>query len=114
MSVTALVSHVLMWPYVASPAVASSHHEVTAVRRLGVSNTNGIGVGLKLAVGSRVVVGTPEGADTGTVVGAGVAVGTGVGSSIGTFVGAHVGEWEPPLPENIPSMLTPARFQHST
>ena len=64
MSVTALVSHVLMWPYVASPAVASSHHAVTAVRKLDVPNRNAVGkgVGLKLAVGRGVVVGTPVGA----------------------------------------------------
>ena len=37
-SVTALVSHVLMWPYVLVAVVASLHHAVTAVRRLAVSN----------------------------------------------------------------------------
>ena len=36
-SVTALVSHVLMWPYVLVAVVESSHHAVTAVRRLAVS-----------------------------------------------------------------------------
>ena len=38
MSVTWLVSHVLMWPYVLAAAAASLHHAVTAVRRLAVSN----------------------------------------------------------------------------
>ena len=45
MSVTALVSHVLMWPYVLAAVVASSHHAVTAVWRLAVSKTKGVGVG---------------------------------------------------------------------
>ena len=67
MSVTAPVSHVLMWPYVASPAVAAVHRAVTAVRKLNVPNRNGVGkgVGLKLAVGPGVVVGTPVGAQVG-------------------------------------------------
>ena len=103
MSVTRLVSHVLMWPYVLAAVVGSLHHAVTAVRRLAVLNTNGVGA--NVAVGAS--VGT-------SVVGAGVVVGTGVGSSVGTSVGAHVGEWEPPLPSNIASVLTPVRSQHST
>jgi hypothetical protein len=38
MSVTPLVSHVEMWPYVASVVVESSHHAVRAVRRVAVVN----------------------------------------------------------------------------
>ena len=104
MSVARLVSHVLMWPYVLAAAAASLHHAVTAVRRVAVLNTNGVGA--NVAVGACV--------GTGVVVGASVVVGTGVGSGVGTPVGAHVGEWEPPLPSNIPSVLTPVRSQHST
>ena len=104
MSVTRLVSHVLMWPYVLAAAATSLHHANTAARRVAVLNTNG--------VGANVEVGASVG--TSVVVGAGVVVGTGVGSSVGTSVGAHVGEWEPPLPSNIASVLTPVRSQHST
>ena len=96
MSATRLVSHVLMWPYVLAAAAASLHHAVTAVRRLAMLNTNGVGA--NVAVGASV--------GTSVVVGAGVVV--------GTSVGAHVGEWEPPLPSNIASVLTPVRSQHST
>tara|TARA_B100000683_G_scaffold136313_1_gene133069 strand:- start:43 stop:312 length:270 start_codon:yes stop_codon:yes gene_type:complete len=57
MSVTPPVSHVEMWPYVASAAVASASHAVTAVRM--VVSSKGA------AVGKAVV-------DVGSAVGAGV------------------------------------------
>jgi len=61
MSVTPPVSHVEMWPYVVSAAVASASHAVTAVRMV-VSSKGGAAVGsadpretLGLAVGAEEV-----------------------------------------------------------
>merc|ERR1739841_226659 len=45
MSVTSDVSHVEMWPYVASAAVASASHAVTAVRILSSPNAPSKDVG---------------------------------------------------------------------
>ena len=79
MSVTPLVSHVEMWPYVASAVVELSHHAVTAVRRVAVTNLKFVGED----VGAGVIVGTGVGAFVG-------AVGTGVGLFVGEPVGAGV------------------------
>ena len=48
MSVTPLVSHVEMWPYVASAVVESSHHAVRAVRSVAVVNADGLSVGVSV------------------------------------------------------------------
>ena len=82
MSVTWLVSHVLIAPYVASAAALSAHHAATALRRLAVLNGRN-------AVGACVDVGPGDGAC--------VAVGTAVGANDGVQVGEHVGLRVPPL-----------------
>ena len=86
MSVTPPVSHVEMWPYVASAAVASESHAVTAVRMV-VSSKGGTAVGtadpcetLGLAVGAE-DVGAPA-----PIVGLYDGCGT-VSPGIGDFVG---------------------------
>ena len=61
MSVTPDVSHVEMWPYVASAAVASASHAATAVLML-------LSVMTLFAVGSG--AGTDVGTDVGTADGA--------------------------------------------
>ena len=61
MSVTLDVSHVEMWPYVASAAVASASHAVTAVRMVVSSMTLFmVGRGAGTDVGTD--VGTADGA----------------------------------------------------
>ena len=66
MSVTPPVSHVEMWPYVASADALFESHAATAVR---------------MVVSSAI---------SGATVGAGVAVGSDVGASVGAGVGASV------------------------
>ena len=66
MSVTALVFHVEIWPYVASAVVESSHQSVTAVRRVAVVNAVARRVVCSRAT-SRVFVAIPADAITLTV-----------------------------------------------
>jgi hypothetical protein len=78
-SVTALVSHVEMWPYVASAAVASASHAVTAVRMVVSSAT-------KMGTFDGAIVGAEDGREVGTAV-VGMDDGTGLGSEDGTAEG---------------------------
>ena len=69
MSVTPPVSHVEMWPYVASAAVASENHAVTAVRMVVSSATSGVTVRRGETVGFIVIDGVAVGAAVGATVG---------------------------------------------
>ena len=77
MSVTPPVSHVEMWPYVASAAVASESHSLTAVLMV-------FWVMTLLMVGCGVGRGEDVGADVGVVDGSGVGGGESVGRGVGT------------------------------
>ena len=79
MSVTPPVSHVEMWPYVASAAVASASHAVTAVRMVVSSAT-------KMGTFDGAIVGAEDGREVGTAV-VGMDDGTGLGSEDGTAEG---------------------------
>ena len=79
MSVTPDVSHVEMWPYVASAAVASASHAVTAVRMVVSSAT-------KMGTFDGAIVGAEDGREVGTAV-VGMDDGTGLGSEDGTAEG---------------------------
>ena len=81
MSVTPDVSHVEMWPYIASAAVAFEVHAATAVLIVVSSATKGVAVGAAV-VGAGVAVGSD--------VGAGVGAGVDVGANVGECVGAGV------------------------
>ena len=79
MSVTPPVSHVEMCPYVASAAVASASHAVTAVRMVVSSAT-------KMGTFDGAIVGAEDGREVGTAV-VGMDDGTGLGSEDGTAEG---------------------------
>ena len=79
MSITPEVSHLEMWPYVASAAVASASHAVTAVRMVVSSAT-------KMGTFDGAIVGAEEGREVGTAV-VGMDDGTGLGSEDGTAEG---------------------------
>ena len=79
MSVTSPVFHVEMWPYVASAAVASASHAVTAVRMVVSSAT-------KMGTFDGAIVGAEDGREVGTAV-VGMDEGTGLGSEDGTAEG---------------------------
>jgi len=119
MSVPHPVSHVEMWPYVASAAARSASHAATAVLIVLSSATRGITVGAGVAVGAGVIVGAGEGAQApstcvtpqssivGLAVGAGdpretlglavrgITVGVGVAVGAGVIVGAGEGAQAP-------------------
>ena len=103
MSVTLPVSHVEMWPYVASAAVASEIHALTAVLMLlsvmtlftdgrCVGFGTGRGVGAGAAPLDVATVGRGDGFDVGRGVGSDVSldVGRSVGFGTGRGVGADV------------------------
>ena len=79
MSVTPPVAHVEMWPYVASAALWSANHAVTAVRMVVSSAT-------KMGTFDGAIVGAEEGREVGTAV-VGMDDGTGLGSEDGTAEG---------------------------
>ena len=79
MSATPDTSQVEMWPYVASAAVASASHAVTAVRMVVSSAT-------KMGTFDGAIVGAEDGREVGTAV-VGMDDGTGLGSEDGTAEG---------------------------